>query len=466
MTARRSRPMPCAGIAALWILATPLLRAQAIEATQVQSATSARQAHSIDLPTALRLAGANNLDVQIARAQMAQAEARHEQAVEQFFPWIAPGVTYRRHDDRLQDTQGNILDVHKQSYAPGAAIAAHVAIGDALYDSLATHQLVGAARADLEVRLEQAVLAAAEEYFDLTRAHAGVGVAREALRVSEDYENQLHRAVQIGIAFRGEELRVRVQTEHNRQILRQAEEQERLASARLAEILHLDATLELVPQEEELAPLSLVDANAPLSTFVAEALKHRPELASAKALVEAAEAARKGAVFGPLYPSIGVQAFLGGLGGGKNGSLGNFGPSEDYAAIVAWRVGPGGLFDSGRIRSSESRLSVARLSADKTRDEVVAQVVEAVARVGSLTEQLSGAERSLAAAQETLRLTGERKQFEVGAVLENIQSQQELTRARNDYLQVVAELDKAQYRLRAAVGSLPVPSAAAGPPSR
>jgi len=58
------------------------------------------------------------------------------------------------------------------------------------------------------------------------------------------------------------------------------------------------------------------------------------------------------------------------------------------------------------------------------------------------------------AADETLRLTQQRKEFAVGAVLENIQSEQELTRARLDYLNVIAEYNKAQYALRKATGGL------------
>ena len=61
--------------------------------------------------------------------------------------------------------------------------------------------------------------------------------------------------------------------------------------------------------------------------------------------------------------------------------------------------------------------------------------------------------QNLATASETLRLTRERKQFGVGAVLEDIQAQQELTRARSDYLNAVAEFDKAQYSLLKALGS-------------
>jgi outer membrane protein TolC len=65
----------------------------------------------------------------------------------------------------------------------------------------------------------------------------------------------------------------------------------------------------------------------------------------------------------------------------------------------------------------------------------------------------------LSSADESLRLTRQRKEFGVGAVLENIQAEQDLTRARNDYVASIAEYDKAQYALRHAIGgSTPIPA--------
>jgi outer membrane protein TolC len=61
---------------------------------------------------------------------------------------------------------------------------------------------------------------------------------------------------------------------------------------------------------------------------------------------------------------------------------------------------------------------------------------------------------SLTAATETLRLTRERKQLGVGAVLEDVQAQQELARARADYVSTIADFNKAQYELSKSLGTL------------
>ena len=81
--------------------------------------------YPIDLPTALQLAGARNLDVQIARERLAEAQANRQSALEQFFPWISAGAAYHRRDGVAQAVPaGTISDAHYQSYSPGAALAA------------------------------------------------------------------------------------------------------------------------------------------------------------------------------------------------------------------------------------------------------------------------------------------------------------------------------------------------------
>ena len=431
--------------AAAWLFAVSLA-AHAVE--------DASDAYIIDLPTTLRLAGARNIDIQLAREKLAEARATQESAIEKFFPSAAPGITYRRHDNLIQNTEGVIEDVHKQSYAPGGTIIAQTDLGDAIFKSLAAHQLVKAAGHAFDAQRENSIVSAAQAYFDLVATHSAAGVAREALCISSDYQTQIDKAVSIGLAFKGDALRVKVQRQRDEIALQQAEEKVRLAAARLAQILHLDPVVELRPHESQLLPLSLISAMMPAGTLVEQAMAARPEAKENAALVVAARVAKNGAVYGPLIPSLGGQAFIGGLGGGKDSQTGNFGESEEYVGLLNWRIGPGGLFDFGGIHAQQARLRAARLTEEKVRDEIAQQVVTGRVRLLSLADQLATARQSLSDAQENLRLDQERKEFGVGIVLETIVAEQELTRARTDYLRIVAEYNKVQYDLLRALGQI------------
>lgn len=439
------------------LLATVIFSASpvgAVRAQGVQPAADAAAAYPIDLPTALRLARAENLDVQIAQKRLDEAHANRDSALLQFFPWISPGVTARRHEGRTQAVDGTLLDADKQSIAPGATLTAQLDLGDGIFKNLVAKQLVNAASLGLDAQRQDTTLSAAQGYFELAKTKAVVEVVREALRTSEGYGAQLHAAVAAGVVFKGDELRVQTQSERYRVALSQAQEQQRIASARLAQILHLDPTIELAPTDSELVPITLVETTGDLQALVRQALEARPELKQNQALIAAAREAKRGAVYGPLIPSLGVQAFLGEFGGGQGDATGNYGASRDYYVGLSWRIGPGGLFDFSRINVSQARLETAELTALKTSDDVARQVVEGYTRVRSLSDQIVASRQSLSSATETLRLTRERKQLGVGIVLEDIQAQQELVRARADYLSVIAEFNKAQYLLSKVLGNL------------
>lgn len=408
---------------------------------------------SIDLPTALRLADSQNLDVQIARELLAEARANKDSAVEQFFPWVTPGVQFRGRDGLGQSVPSGIVsEGHFQSYAPGATLTAQLSLGDAIYNSLAARQTFRASGEALEAQRQEATVLAAQRYFDLVKARALVSVNLEAVETSQAYQQQLTEAVGAGIAFKGDELRVQTQTERFRLALRQARERQRLAAVTLAQVLHLDPMIELAPADSGLAIVTLFPTNTTLSSLVERARASRPELRQQEALVTAARASEKGAIYGPLIPTLNAQAYAGGFGGGPDNGRERFGDAQEYTAAIGWRIGPGGLFDFGRINASKARHDTALLRAEKADQEIVRQVVESHTLLQSFADQIETAKRNLATATETLQLTRSRKEFGVGLVLEDIQAQQELIKARSDFLTIIAEFNKAQYALLKSVG--------------
>jgi len=418
------------------------------------------QAQRIDLSSALRLAGAQNLDVQLAVEQTALARAAHLQAEELFFPWIAVGGNYVGHQGNIQEVNGPLITAQKTALSAAGAIKLQTDLGDALFKTLATRQLVKAAVYNSDAELQDAVETAALAYFDLVQAQAFVGVAAEAVHISENYEEQLHRAVDAGIAFAGDAYRIQTETEHNRVLHRQAMENLRVAAAFLAQVLHLDPAINLLPEEGTPSILKILSGSDPLESFVQRALSDRPELFATASQREAARRTLAGAKYGPLLPTIGAQYYYGGLGGGTGNDTGNFSQTSDYGVGISWRIGPGGLFDIGRIAAETSRLHTTELTGDKLRDEITRQVVASYTRLHSLSDQIEMARRELVAAQKALEISQQRVAFGVSEVIERIQAEQELTRARREYLGTVAEYDKAQFTLRWAIGTKPQNAAA------
>jgi len=409
--------------------------------------------YPIDLATALRLADAQNLDVQIARERAKEALANRSSAIEAFIPWLAPGVTWHRRDGVAQASPSGIIgNADYVGYSPGFGLNAQSGLGDAIYNSLATKQLVRASNEGLAALRLDAAGQAANGYLELAKAKALVEVVRDALATSEEYQRQLHEAVGIGIAFKGDELRVQAQSQHYQVLLRQALSQQRVAAVDLARILHLDASVELTPQAGDLVPIVLFDSTVTVQSLVGRAVQSRPEMRQNDALIAAGKTARDAAVYGPLVPTVGAQLFGGWFGGGPDSASRRVAAMRDYALAVTWRIGPGGLFDRGRIDATKAQLAARELNATKVKDGIAAEVVAGLTRIRALSDQIAISEQALGTATQTLQLTRDRKQFGVGIVLEDIQAQQAVTQARSDYITAIAEFNKAQFALNKAVG--------------
>lgn len=406
----------------------------------------------VDLATALRLAGAQNSEVAIARERVLEAEAAHEQARQRFLPWLAPGISYRRHDGRLQDVAGNLLDLRKHSLAAGVTLGLNVDLGEAHYQELASRQLARAAGEALGARRLEAVLAAARGYFELARAQTAVAACGESRRIAAAYADEVRAGRQAGVASAADVARAEVPVARAASALAHAEEQRILAGARLVVVLRLPPGTALVAREGELAPVILFSADTVPADLISRAVARRPELTQASALAEASALQEKGARVGPLVPTLGATAQIGGLRGGRGGGWGTFADGEDYAVGLSWRLGPGGLFDSARTKATSARTRIARLEQERARELIIAEVVEAHARVRGSAGRLQAAEAALRAADTAWRLSRERRDFGVAAVLEAVQAEQEHARAQLDYLQAIADHNTAQYALQRAVG--------------
>jgi outer membrane protein TolC len=410
--------------------------------------------HELDLATVLRLAGARNLDVELAREKLNEASARFDSATWQFFPWLNVGVGYKRHDNRIQNVEGVIIDADKQSLNAGGTVTAQVDLGDAIYNRLVEKQKLEAARRGIQSAHARALRDAVSAYFDLTKAEAVTDAIAESLRVSEAYEKQLGNAVGIGVAYKGDELRVRVQSERYRMAQRQAQEKRAIAAAKLAEVLHLEQGTGLRARQRQLVPLSVVGVQSPLRDLIAEAQAARPEVSEMEAFVAAAEQERKAARYAPLVPSLMAQGFFGTLGGGQESEMDRFGSSSDVIVGLSWRIGPGGLFDSTRERQAEARKNMAHIEQVKLADRLASEVAALHARARSLNDQITMARDNLKTATDALAAGEQRKEAGVGVVLEVVQSQQDLTQARLAYAETVAEQNKVQYELLHALGRL------------
>jgi len=408
----------------------------------------------IDLATALRLAGLNNLDLALVRAAQHQAQAANDAATLRFVPSLTIGQSIARRSGADQQTSGAMLEVDKSLYRRAGTVGLSVELGEAIFSKLAARQLQRAAGEDVNAQRAGALLATANAYFDLVGAVAQQDIAVQSVHISQDYQSQLERAAAIGLTNRSEALRLAVQTQQARVALRGAEARVRTAAARLAAVLRIDPAVVLTPAEHLAAAPVLVRLDTPLTQLIGTALRQRPELKANAAALAAAEHQRTGAKYGPLIPSIGAVALYGEARGAAGGPISPYRSVHDYAVGLSWRFGPGGLFDFSRTEAADAQLERRQISGEKLRQSIIEQVVAALTAAQAAHDQMQMAQQGVDLAERSLQLSMQRKNFGVYAVTEVIQAQQDFARARSSYAEALSNYAKAQYALAGAVGRL------------
>src|SRR5262249_45372536 len=139
--------------------------------------------------------------------------------------------------------------------------------------------------------------------------------------------------------------RAKAEKDRRMQLFASARERWQIASADLASTLRLDVAAVLEPLEPAHLRVTLIPPGQPVDDLIAQALTNRPELATQQALVQATLQKIKQERLRPLIPSVilrGAATNPGGtlaggyFGGGRNGSMNNFGARGDYDLQVVW----------------------------------------------------------------------------------------------------------------------------------
>ncbi len=435
----------------------------------------------IDLATTLQLAGANNLQVALARARIAEAQAQFALARASWLPSLQAGAGYNRHDGQIQDTTGQVLEVSRSSVFAGggaasagfplaggangpARLAVSVSLSDALFAPLAARQSVRARQADGRTAFNDGQLAAAATYLALTEAYAQLMIAQGAMQYAEELVRITKDFDEVGRGLQADVNRSRAELTRYQEALYRAEERVGVVSAELVRQLRLDPTVTLFPLEAPVGQLDLIDINCPLGGLISIALRTRPELVRERAVLQETYERTRQEYWRPWLPNLYAGVSGGGFGGGSGSFIGNFSDRFDFDALAVWEVRNLGLGTQALRAGAQSRNTHAQFSLAATRDQVAAQVASAFRETSARRKQISAAEKRLAAASAALPLNFEGIR---GGALRPIEAQQAivaLAEAQTAFIAALVGYNQAQFGLLRAIGDFPVVDAGDGPP--
>ncbi len=440
-----------------------------------------RAVEPIDLANVLRLAGARDLDIAIARQRILQAAADLKQARALWLPSLFYGPTWYRADGQIQTVTGQVQSINRSSLFLGATAAlansfpapspgtgfpsvnglsSTLRISDAIFEPMAARRVLTANQAGLQTATNDALLRIAEAYLDLQAAIGRLAIAREAAANAEDLSRITGAYARLGQGLEADHRRALTELRHRRRDIPLASGQLLVASANLIRLLVLNPATVFAPVEPPECIIHLIPDEIPLDDLVIQGLRNRPELASARELVEAAILRVKQARLRPFVPSVAFDYAGGGFGGGAGSFFGNFGSRGDAAASLFWDLRNLGFTDVAIMNRRAAERETANLEKIRTQTRVAAEVVSSYETRQAAIRQIEEARGGLVEALDSLKLNflNIRQGAELPRAtrpIEVLQPIQALAQARLDYLDSVLDYNRAQFRLKRAIGQQP-----------
>jgi len=421
--------------------------------------------YTLDLANVLYLADAQNPNVSFARERINEAYARVDRAEALWLPSLRAGMNYTHHEGNVQDVVGNVFNVNKSSFYGGLGaagggsgspaipgIVAQFHLTDAVFQpKIAGHQASSRQFAATATR-NDVLRNTAVAYLELVRAEQALAIAEEARDNTKKLVDLTGEYARTGLGLRSDHERMLAETAIRQADVVSRTEGVRVASARLAQLLHADPAVRIASGEAMVVPLDLNVEHASASDYVVTGLSRRPELAEQKHLVcEAVERLRR-EKYAPLIPSVLLGMSYGGMGGGVGSSIINANDRWDADAVAYWEIRNFGIGERAARDETSSLVRQAQKRELAILDQVAREVVEAHTQVTERERRIELSRQGIAAAERSYALNENRIENAQGLPIEVLQAVQALAVARSYYLNSVVDYNIAQFELCRAIG--------------
>ena len=444
-----------------------------IEVVDYQSAMSSPSdavatipgAFPINLPTALAYVDGQHPVVGQARWRVREAYANLDAAKALWLPSLRFGFSFHRHDGNYQASNGQIVDVNRNSFQYGIGDSANGAgttqrpglrtefhLADAILQDDITRKTAWAHGHAASATQNRQLLEAALAYTELLAAHQDRVILQESQqrfaalkRITDDF-------AETGAGLQADARRTSAENLLNQSRLLESDETIALRTAQLARIISLPQSSQLIPTDISIIPLEWGFDQESQSNLIATALCNRPELKESQALVAAACDAYRREKLSPWLPSVLLGFSTGGFGGGLSNDLDDVDSRYDFDAAVAWQVRNLGLGEKAARKGSSARIQQAKFAKLARLDQVASEVAEAYESVSWRRQRMDLNQAAIEQARESYRLNLERIRDGQGLPIEVLQSAQALEAAERSYLRAVVDYNLAQHQLQWALG--------------
>lgn len=418
----------------------------ALAAVLYAPAATARSGEQVlTLEQVVNIALERNPTLEASRQAVAQARARLTQSKSRWWPQLRGTSAYSR----------NYAESQRQAVVEGATsntynnYNAGLSLSQKIYDFGQTGGLVeqsrqqlSSSRFDHTTNISEVVLQVKNAFYQVLKNQGLVKVAQQTLLSQQKHLEQAQAFYKGGLRPKIDVTRAEVDVANARLSLIRTQYDERDSKVALERILGgppVRGPYRLAPEKEQ--PLRPPE----LAPLVIQAMEHRPEVASLKALIKAAQG-RLEAAQGNYWPSFDAS-------GSYNYQNTEFPLDNNWSAGVGltWAIFSGFL-TQGQVNEARALILQQKASLSDLELQIAQEVNTAFLALNQSAERISTSRTALVNAQENMRLAAGRYRTGVGNAIEYTDAQLSLTEAQNNLVQATYDYFQAWARLERSLG--------------
>ncbi len=418
-------------------------------------------AEPLDLEKAKELALKHNPYLKAAHAQVEAAKAGVVRARSAFFPRVDIRELYQRSDSPVyvfssklaqQNFQAKDFELDRLNYpSPLTNLKTEIAVTQPIFNR--GQEITGYRKAKLNQELRELLREAVRQrvlydteaaFLGLLLARARVEVVKSAVETAKANLKTVSARVAQGLALRSDLLQAKVYLASLERELLATQAEAKIARSRLNVVLGVPLQKEWTPKK---VSLSFTKVNE-LSDWIEKALAHRPDLLAERVKLKLAQEEVRGAKlnFGPAVNLKGVYEYNSHGVGGVQGD-----------AFTVWAQVDFNLFrgfgDKARLAEARAK-ELSQSSALRAYErEVRHQVEKAYLNLMTARKQVEVTEAAVEEAKEGLRLVERRYREGLTIIVELLDAQTALKKARLEHLEALYHyrLALAELKFRAGI---------------
>ncbi len=398
----------------------------------------------VSLDECLDIALKNNFNIAIKEHTYKSSKYEYQNSLSKFLPVLK--TTSYIADYSGQILVGGVLNDNFHETAISVNFTAEHKLtegGRQIFEAKASKSFERARKHDLNFTKTETIYLVSRYYYEMLLAKLNIEIYLRNL-IERNAQLTLAKKLQkSGFGTKFDVIRSETESAQAKVNLLEALNKFRLSQSRLANIMGIDVDSALMPFEDDIKPMNLVDANKSIGEFFTLALENREDLKSYKDLISY-EKEIKNVYMTDFMPKPLLnfqQQFQGTLSTSIR-------PNYIAAAFITWQPGENTIMGTvTKIKSQKEKIKVRTLEFQNKLREIEQILADALSVSDFAKKEMVVTKQRVDYSNESIKLAMLRFNNGKGILLDIIQAQSEMTQARIEYVSTIAKYNIAQLQL-------------------